>query len=377
MFLLLIFAKVKTGNFTQQRQQLFRRVLLSNCIFFALDALWIFVNSPEFTSGIPVNWILNVLYYITSGFVGFFWFWYSECVMQSPLVSSKKSVFLCAIPAILLSIIALLSVKTGWLFYIDSANSYHRGPLYFLQLVCSYGYVVFTAAKALLLSTRTVSYAQKLEYRTLAYFVIAPLIAGAIQVVFPGISTLCIGTTFGALYVFLGMQEQMISVDALTGLNNRSKLMKHLSDRMLRADPEKRLFLVMMDLDYFKSINDGYGHVEGDNALCMTADALKSCGKDHHHFIARYGGDEFAAVCELDETEQIQAFCKSVCDAIQEKSNSCPYKLSLSIGWAAYSPELSTGQEFIKLADAQLYQAKQARRKSYELRENGIKRDEM
>ena len=238
---------------------------------------------------------------------------------------------------------------------------YHRGPLYSLQLLCSYGYVAFTAAKALVLSKRTIRYAQKIEYRTLAYFVVAPLTAGTIQVLIPGISTLCVGTTFGALYVFLTMQEQMISADALTGLNNRSKLMQYLYERIERQNARTRLFLVMMDLDYFKSINDGYGHVEGDHALCRTAEALKDCCRDHRHFIARYGGDEFAAVCELEPNERIEEFAQCIRDAMEEKSRECPYRLSLSIGYAEYSLEIITAQDFIKRADEQLYQAKQLR----------------
>lgn len=368
MFLLLIYSKVKPENYTQQKQILFRKVLLSNCILFVLDVMWIFINSRTFLVGPAVNWALNILYYISSGIVGFYWFVYSESVQNSQLVRDKKHIFLCAVPVMLLSVMTLASIKTGWLFYIDEANVYHRGPFYALQLLISYGYVVFTAGKALVRSGRAVEYSKKVEYRTLACFVIAPLIAGMIQVFFPSIPSLSVGTTFGALYVFLTMQEQLISVDALTGLNNRSKLMQHLFDRMERPDARKHLFLVMMDLDYFKTINDGYGHVEGDNALCMTADVLKGCCKDDRYFIARYGGDEYVAVCELDSKEQIEEFCHNIADAMQIKSDGCPYKLSLSIGYAEYTSGITTPQDFIKQADAKLYEAKQARRNSYTAR---------
>lgn len=254
------------------------------------------------------------------------------------------------------------SIKYKWLFYIDHTNKYHRGKYYAIQLIFSWGYILFTAIKAWVKASKSNNYSQKTEYRTLGNFVIAAFICGIFQVSMPGISLICVGTTFGCLYVFISMQEQMIFLDALTGLNNRNKLMQHLSDKINYPDYRKRLFLVIMDLDYFKSINDGYGHIEGDNALCIVADGLKTCCKDKNYFIARYGGDEFIAVCELENEETIEDFELSIHEAIKKKSEKCPYKLTISIGYKEFDPSIETEQEFIKLADAELYKVKQSKR---------------
>ncbi len=88
---------------------------------------------------------------------------------------------------------------------------------------------------------------------------------------------------------------------------------------------------------------------------------LRDCCKDSKHFIARYGGDEFTAVCELPENEKIDDFCNLIHERIRQASQGLPYVLSLSMGWAAYDASMKTEQELIRQADAALYKNKQAR----------------
>ncbi|AEE16330.1 GGDEF domain-containing protein [Treponema brennaborense] len=362
MLLIFICLKLKSGSFLQTRLHLFRVVLLTNTFFFMLDMLWVFVDGKNITVSTAANWILNILYYIMSGVVSYCWFLYSETVQMSRLVRNRKNKIICAVPIMFLTVLTFASIKFGWLFYIDAANTYHRGPLYPLQLLICAGYVIFTAAKALILAHDTASYTQKTEYRTLACFVVAPLLCGCLQIFLPGIALQCVGTTFGCFYVFITIQDQMISEDPLTGINNRNKMMQYLSERIVRKEGEMNLFLLMMDLDYFKAINDEYGHLEGDNALRIVADGLKTCCKNSHYFIARYGGDEFAAVCELKNDESIEDFVGIIGKTLQSKSKDRPYKLSISIGWVKFDSHIKSEQDFIKLADTELYKKKRARK---------------
>ena len=72
---------------------------------------------------------------------------------------------------------------------------------------------------------------------------------------------------------------------------------------MKEHEEDGKLYLFMIDMNRFKRINDTFGHVEGDKAILMTADALReACSELHRKIvIARYGGDEFALVAELEE----------------------------------------------------------------------------
>lgn len=358
LVLMLIFFKLKMGMALQIRKLLFRFVLISNCCLFVFDAFWVIINSGALKVSVGVNWTFNAFYYITVALVSYCWFLYSENVQGSKLVTSVKKRLLCAIPIFLIIILVILSVKFKWLFYIDNNNVYHRGKYYAVQLCCSWGYIIFTASKAWIASFRTKIYSRKIEYRTVGKFVIAPVIFGGLQVFYPHIPLLCIGTTFGCLYVFIKMQEFMISTDALTGLNNKDELMRRLSENIDRADNKKKMYLVMMDLDAFKSINDNFGHLEGDNALKIVASTLNICCKNKNYFISRFGGDEFVAICELGENESIDDFKSSVDEVLREKCKECPFEISISMGWKEYDPSIKSEQEFIRAADSELYKEK-------------------
>ena len=89
-----------------------------------------------------------------------------------------------------------------------------------------------------------------------------------------------------------------VSVDKLTQVNNRQNLLSYLSYKI--NNHEETVYLIMMDIDKFKTINDTYGHLAGDDALICVAKALKqACAQfKKRPFIARYGGDEFVVILE-------------------------------------------------------------------------------
>lgn len=359
LFLILLSLKVRNSAFLQAERNLFLRVMILNIAFFILDAVWIFINNSGIEIAVSINWILNAVYYIWSAIVGVAWFDYSETVQNSRLITNKKYRMISRIPEILLIIMTLLSLKTGWLFYIDTDNIYHRGPMYEFQLIGSYGYVIFTAVKALYISRHMKDYQRKKELLTLSTFVIPTLIAGALQVV-TELPVLCVGTTFGILYVYQTLQERLISQDPLTELNNRNQLCRYLATKLSNINESRALYLIIMDIDYFKSINDKYGHVEGDNALKQVADSLRRVCKDKHYFVCRYGGDEFILICDLNLSDSVQVVCDSIHYEIKNSDTS--YALSVSVGYAKYSPEMKTQQEFIAKADEELYKAKKSRK---------------
>ena len=359
LILILLAVKLKKSAFVQRERILFLRLIQLNIVFFILDSIWVFVDNSAVEMMVSVNWIINAMYFIYSGILGFAGFDYSETVQNSKLVTNKKYRIISQLPMILLIVMTLLSIKTGWIFYIDSNNVYHRGQLYVVQLIIAYGYVVFTALKAFYISGRIQDYQRKSELRTLSTFAIPTLIASILQVV-TELPFVCVGTTFGILYIHVTLQERLISQDPLTKLNNRNQLRQYLSGKLANTDENRILYLLIMDIDYFKSINDEYGHVEGDNALKHVADSLRRVCNDKHYFISRYGGDEFVLICELSPTDQVQM----VCDAIHNemKKLETPYVLSLSVGYAKYTPDIKTQSEFIAKADEELYKVKKNRK---------------
>ncbi len=152
--------------------------------------------------------------------------------------------------------------------------------------------------------------------------------------------------------------------DPLTGLLNRRKLEETIESEVSRARRFGPLSLLMVDLNFFKTINDRYGHPAGDEALKTVAGTLKSCcrGTD---FCARIGGDEFAVI--LPHTDRPGA--RAVRDRIlgqmgrtRATAGGKDLSISLSVGIATMPDDADNAEALIAAADSAMYRAKQASR---------------
>lgn len=167
------------------------------------------------------------------------------------------------------------------------------------------------------------------------------------------------------------------SRDPLTGLFNRRYLEDILLREIARSKRHKRLFwVVIMDLDHFKQINDKYGHRNGDVVLYNIAQFLKSSLRTED-IICRYGGDEFVLILlEMSEHELYPHLdmIRTEISHLQIKSKEILLKnITVSMGVAANIHELDTIDSVIDAADNALYQAKQAGRNCILTQENHIK----
>ncbi len=101
--------------------------------------------------------------------------------------------------------------------------------------------------------------------------------------------------------------EQLNTEDALTGAKNRRFFDKKLVMELRRSRREQTpLSIIMIDIDHFKTINDTYGHLSGDNVIKATADIIKRFLKRPLDEVARYGGEEFVIL--LPNTANQSAF---------------------------------------------------------------------
>ncbi|MFQ5543857.1 MAG: GGDEF domain-containing protein [Nitrospiria bacterium] len=151
--------------------------------------------------------------------------------------------------------------------------------------------------------------------------------------------------------------------DGLTGLNNARYFQIALNREVHRAArEEKTCALLMVDIDLFKSINDTYGHLAGDNVIQTVASRMKENLRPVDT-IARYGGEEFSIIlphCFLNYARQVaERLRKEICDFPIPVSDKTKVPVSVSIGIACTCPtdEANPGA-LIKAADQNLYKAK-------------------
>ena len=150
-------------------------------------------------------------------------------------------------------------------------------------------------------------------------------------------------------------------VDPLTDLSRRHVLedaLRRETERLRRTGGE--VALVMIDLDYFKSINDAYGHRIGDLVLARVGRLLRSCARNID-LPARFGGEEFAVLLADSSVEGAAAFAERFRGHLEEVRVPVPgggtVGVTASVGVAAGS-ELVDPEELIQMADQALYQAK-------------------
>jgi diguanylate cyclase (GGDEF)-like protein len=158
--------------------------------------------------------------------------------------------------------------------------------------------------------------------------------------------------------------EALSYLDALTGIGNRRAFDKALDREWRRAVRSKQsLSLLMLDIDWFKSFNDRYGHQAGDKALVEVAAVLTDIIRRAGDTVARYGGEEFAVLMPETDLPGAAVIAGRILAGIQQMSmpaeDGIDGILTLSIGYAAIVPtDEGRSEALVAAADAALYQAK-------------------
>ena len=151
---------------------------------------------------------------------------------------------------------------------------------------------------------------------------------------------------------------RMLSItDGLTGLYNHRYLMEQMQKEIQRSKRQKGGFSVLIfDIDHFKSYNDTYGHIEGNNVLKAIAGILTECARATDT-VARFGGEEFCVIALDTENKKASLFVDRLVKMVAERDFP-NRKITISGGVAFYPRDGATPLELIEKADERLYKAK-------------------
>lgn len=154
-----------------------------------------------------------------------------------------------------------------------------------------------------------------------------------------------------------GELQQLSLTDPLTGLLNRRYLEERLSEEISRAKRQRsEMCLLMIDVDYFKSYNDSFGHTAGDAALRLVANALRDSLRAAD-VAARYGGEEFSILLPQTSLDEAAIIAERIRMSV-ERIAFPKRRVTISIGIATYLPEFAEPKDWIAAADVALYEAK-------------------
>lgn len=366
IILLLILQRFRASNDRQSASLAYQRVLLATLFVILLDGAWTLVEGRTAPGYVALNYGINVCYMVLTVLISYLWldfvvYWLSRDAWQSKAVR-----LLAALPLTVVIAMCILSPWTRWLFTITDGNVYQRGPLLIVSQVVGYGYMFAGGGYSLWCALITHDRERRSEALALSSFLVLPIIGATVAVFVYGLPTVWPATVISLLMVYLNLQSRQISTDALTGLNNRRQFDRYLLSQMEDVRRDERIYLLLLDIDSFKKINDTYGHLAGDRALVQTAGLLRQVCGVWDCFLARYGGDEFAIVFKSNDPARLERFKEDLIRGFDRfnAGRTTPYMLTISVGSSMQESGTDTPASLIVRADRMLYDVKAEKKKS-------------
>lgn len=327
-------------------------------IIFADMGMWA-LDGKEGSFMRALSYMTGIFFFVMEIAVTLGWLRYAWHRIFGRNIQREKEFYYVLLPFTVLGLLVISSPLTGWCFYLDPANYYHRGLLSTLLYAILLAYLMSISVMALTQYKKETLIDRKQELLTIAFFPVPPFIGGLMQTVFFGLSLIWPCAVFSCLLVLLNKESQAISQDSLTGLNNRRSMEKYL--HIFEEDSEQPVTLIMLDINNFKEINDQYGHIIGDAALIEAANILRTVFRGTTAFLARYGGDEFVVIMPEGEESTVVETIGKIRKSFDSfsKTEHFPFGLSVSAGYAI-STQKSDNRTvgLLKEADENMYRDK-------------------
>jgi diguanylate cyclase (GGDEF)-like protein len=267
-------------------------------------------------------------------------------------ISKFQRVFILSISGVIL-LMMVVNFFVPIIFSIDENNVYARGPWFMIKNILE----VVLMADGVIIYLISLFRSGGIKFYPVLQFVWPIFICVCLQMFFYGISTIWVGIAVGYTNLMLALQNENIFIDKLTGLYNRYYLDKILGE----LKRKRKIAMMMLDMNGFKSINDNFGHSQGDEALVLLADILeKTVGAEGT--VTRFAGDEFVILLNTEKKNVVEKCKAQIKENLDEfnKSSQKNYKLSASIGFGVFDLSESSVDQILKIIDKRMYEDKKA-----------------
>ena len=348
-------------------QKLFRILLWINMGAMFFDLVQVLFNGSSYGFSYFIETVSIFGYYLLYSLIAYVFTLYADYELYPDNKRFKKRAVIYSIPAGIMVVMCILSIWTGWYFRIDSTNTYVRGILFYIPTVVSFGYILYILRMLTMYRRNNMleTNAQRDLYTRLFLFPMTPCLCAVLQIALPGSAWIFPGITIAVLINYISIQNGYMARDHLTGLYNRSQLESFMNYQLKNLKKGNYFFLILLDLDKFKQINDTYGHVVGDEALIQAAKLLRGSCKRRSDYVARLGGDEFVIIGQCEDTETVDMIIQRMHGVADEfnKYSKKPYKLYFSAGYVIYDGSShATLDMLLSEADHKMYEVKKAKK---------------
>ncbi|WP_312202916.1 GGDEF domain-containing protein [Anaerospora hongkongensis] len=341
-------------NKKEETHRLFFTLICLTILILILEIFSVVLNSTEYIAFNALQKVVNTLGFTLTPLVPIIATLYVyKRTKKYKKIPVEKLIWLL-VPLLINSILSLGSYYFNWLFMITDENLYIRGPLFIVSPMISYFYYTLHIL-VLYHNHKNVS---KEELIVISSLSLIPAMLSVFQLYYFIYLTIwnSVGIAVVINYIFI-MHEQA-KRDPLTGLGNRMAYDEYLGILSRRSNIV--LSVVNIDLDGFKSINDIFGHQEGDKVLQFFARQLEMVFGEVGVAI-RCGGDEFILFLNEKSRERVETYIKTLNDniATYNDSNEMAYSIQFSCGIAVFDDSYNNIYEFIRYSDKLMYEEKQ------------------
>lgn len=349
MIILLISHYTKSRNMFLDDKLFFLMCFFTLCLC-VFETVTFCIDGYNFMGARMLSRIVNALIFFTNAVFSAIWVVYVDYKLFGNVEALKKKIKWIFIPAGMICFLAIMNLFTDVFFTISADNIYSRTPLAYVNYVVTYGYL--TAGAIIVIMNR--KKLKKYMFMPVILFLTPVYVGSFIQMMCYGIALIWVSVAFGLTSLYLNLQNEATFLDSLTKLYNREYMIRYLSYM-----DNQSLYGMMIDINSFKSINDTYGHLEGDFVLKVVADILlKNVGKQG--IAVRQGGDEFLVITKTKDENDMKAMKEKICQNLEDfqKKHQLPYHISLSIGIGTYDGRTQNIDDFLKAIDQKMYEEK-------------------
>ncbi len=352
LFLFLIYA-----NCVLEKKSVMRSLYLSAALlnlFLTLSNLLLKILLENYTLPLIIPRIIRSINFIASPLLAYTFLLFVSNYFANPFKIKKQAGLVLNLLFFINTIAAIIFFRTD-IFSEKLASGVYIIPFSISLLLLSYSiYVIFKRRKLLL----------KVEY--IYIMSVSTMIATvtAFEVILNKTGYIWCFNSLALILMFVIIQQGELYKDSLTGARNRQALKKCL-DCFERRNLS-RLSAVMLDLDYFKSINDLYGHSEGDFALKAFVKVLQRVYLNSG-IVFRTGGDEFLVLIDNKSEPQIHDLMKKVSGAIEKfnAGGNKPYSIKFSYAFGTYNRTDKGVNQFLHEIDLQMYNNKNGKKRIF------------
>lgn len=328
------------------------------CFTLILETFSVLLNNPDLKQFMILHKLVNIIGFIVAPINLFLGYLFSKEWVnryQKERIEVNKILLLLLI---INGVVALISYNGIGIFHVTSENIYERGNLFFISPFVIYIYFVYNLY-FIYKHRKNLAYSELL---ILSLFYIVPALFSSIQLIDPVFLTSWNSTAIIIVISYIFILNDQAYRDTLTGLQNRLSY-EHYAQNISHKKLNK-LHIVYIDIDHFKTINDQYGHCEGDEAIKEFANLLRESFPLRHKKLIRLGGDEFLIILEDQQREIVPTYIENLTQNVEDYNNrgEKPYRLRFSYGMACYKDPCENMHQLLEYADKLMYEQKESRK---------------